>query len=173
MLVLGVVIAHLSGALRTKTRGSSGDDHTRAGSLGIRSSVQIHCSRCDLHGDLSLLRFVRRVVLDHDEGVLLNGVVASVGEDDLSDSFWTGLNHIALIQRQLISGACPGTAVSALDPHSAIDVREMRLLLANLFRLSMSVRRSKAQHGGNLIDESFGLFRKEEVTCSAEEQRED
>ena len=84
-----------------------------------------------------------------------------------------GLNDIAFVERQLISGVRPDIAVSALHPHGTVNIGEVCLLLTNFFCLSVCVGRAKVQHPGKLIDDSFGLFRKKEVTRATQKHNDE
>ncbi len=112
--------------------GGAGQNDLRFRTLRISSGGEVHCTRRQLHRNIRLLRRVGRVFLDHDQRVLLDGVVGVVRKYDFGQTFRSGLDDVALLHARLVVGIHPGIAVRFFHAHGAVNLRESRLVAALL-----------------------------------------
>ena len=124
-----------------------------------------------------LLLVVGRIFFDHDQGVLLHGVVGAVIEHDFGHALGSGLHHVAFFQRDVVVRVNPGAAARLLDLDRAVKRGEAGLLFGPGGRFVGRGRHpgDPLQHAGRHIagrlDRVVGELREGEVHRHPEDER--
>src|SRR5919198_238432 len=130
MLVgLGIITNHGRAVRREGSRGP-GNVYLGTGPLDISSSGQIHRTGANRDRHAGLLLVIGRILFNHDQRVLLDGVIGTVVEHHFRHAFRRGLNDITLFQGQTVIGRPPTVAVGFLNLHYTFQVGEMSLAAA-------------------------------------------
>ena len=119
------IAAHSSAAVRAQRSDGVFKGNFRLGAWDFPcAGSEIHLARANVYADLRSVILLDDVFLHGHKRIAFHRVGSAVGKGHAGHAFWTGLDQIALIERELIIGALPFNGIHFLYLYFSIEVHE-------------------------------------------------